>query len=266
MPIFRLQDATISELRYRESMRSFQRTALVLLATVVICTVGLYLLDSKATTADARLLDALWNAANTVSTLGSLGTLNEAQKLFMIMAMLTLVGISGYALTSLIGILSQEYVQIHRENKRMEKVIAKLESHMILVGFGDVGRSVAKKLKAAGETVLVVDRDAAAAGMASHLGYLVVQGAVSQDGVLEQAGTDQAKAIIVSIDDPDRMLAATLMARHLNRDILIYVISDSGAQWLMHAGASDVVFADDVIANELINRLNKGLAGQTKAR
>lgn len=260
MPIFRLQDATTSELRYRESMRSFQRTGLVLLATVAICTLGLYLLDSEATATDARLLGALWNAANTISTLGSLSTLNEAQKAFMIVAMLSLVGIGGYALTSLIGILSQEYVQIHRENKRMEKIIAKLEGHMILVGFGDVGRSIAKKLKAAGETVLVVDRDADAAGMASHLGCLVVQGAVSQGGVLEQAATDRAKAIIVSINNRDRMLAATLMARHLNPDILIYVVADTGTQWLRRAGASDIVFADDVIADEVINRLNKGLA------
>jgi voltage-gated potassium channel Kch len=178
----------------------------------------------------------------------------------MIVAMLTLVGVGGYALTSLVGTLSREDIQVYLENRRMEKVIADLKGHVILAGFGPVGQIVAAKLKATGETVVVVDRDASVAGAASQLGYLTVQGSISRDGVLEQVSTHRAKALVVTIPDPDRKLATTLMARMLNPELLIYAVADSDAPWLAHAGASEIVFGDELIAKEVVNRLDAAMS------
>ncbi len=121
MPLYRSGvSSKLGQSRYHQWLGSVRRTVLVFLATIVLCTLGLYLLHSPGGTPGTRLLDALWNAANTISTLGSLSTLNDAQRAFMIVAMLT-VGIGGYALTSLVGTLSREDIQVYLENKRMEK-------------------------------------------------------------------------------------------------------------------------------------------------
>jgi voltage-gated potassium channel len=247
--------AKLGQARYRDWLRLIRRTVLILLATIAVCASGLYLLSSTGGASGDRLFDALWNTAATISTLGALSPLNDGQKAFMIVAMLTLVGIGGYAITSLTGALSREDIQIYLGNRRMEKIIADLKDHVLLAGFGPVGRIIAAKLKDAKQTVVVIDRDSDVAETASHLGYLTVHGSISQDGVLEQVHTERAKALVVTIPDPDKMVAATLMARMLNPALLIYAVTESGNPWLTHAGASDVVFGDEVIAQEVMSRL-----------
>lgn len=245
----------LGEARYRLWRRSMRHTAALFVATVVLCAAGLYLLDTPGHTREARLLDALWNAANTISTLGSLSTLNNPQRAFMIVAMLTLVGTAGYALTVMAGNLSNAEVRVYRENRRMQKIISGLSGHTILAGFGPVGRIVAEKLATAGKTVVVVDRDSDVASEASNLGYLTVQGSIGEDEVLQQVHTEHAHAMVVTIPDPDRVLACVLMARMLNAKLQIYGVSDSGKPWLLHAGATDVIFGDQVIAQEILKRL-----------
>ena len=101
MPLYRGGAySKLGQIRYHQWLRSVWRTVGLFVATIALCTLGLYLLHSPGATPESRLLDALWNAANTISTLGSLSKLNDAQRAFMIVAMLTLVGIAGYALTS----------------------------------------------------------------------------------------------------------------------------------------------------------------------
>ena len=256
MPLYQVGGASqLGEASYRHRLRSIRHTAAGFVATVALCAAGLYLLDSPGETREARLLDALWNAANTISTLGSLSSLNDAQRVFMIVAMLTLVGTAGYALSVMAGTLSNAEIRIYRENRRMQKIISDLSGHTILAGFGPVGRIVAEKLTAAGQTVVVVDRDLDVASAASNLGYFTVQGSIGEDEVLQQVHTEHARAMVVNIPDPDRVLACVLMARMLNAKLLIYGVSESGKPWLLHAGATDVVYGDEVIAEEILKRL-----------
>jgi voltage-gated potassium channel len=145
------------------------------------------------------------------------------------------------------------------EGRFMEKKdLKKLEGHVILAGFGATGRAIAEKLKAAGKTVVVVDRDPDVADKASQLGYDVVTGSISTDSVLDQVNTSDARALIVNVRDPDRMLSATLIARMLNPNLLIYTVTGAGNRWLAHAGASELIFADELVANEVITRLQLG--------
>ena len=93
------------------------------------------------------------------------------------------------------------------------------------------------------------------------LAYLTVLRAISHGEVLQQVNTDDARAMIVTTPVPDRMLAAILMARTLNPTLLILAITDSG-KWLTHAGASEVVFSDELIAKEVVNRLDVATSKQ----
>jgi FlaA1/EpsC-like NDP-sugar epimerase len=256
VPLYRGENySKIGEIRYKRWLRSVWHTGALFLGTIALCTLGLYILHSPGVTSDTRLLDALWNAANTISTLGSLSNLNDAQRAFMIVAMLSLVGVAGYALTSLAGALSREDIEIYLENRRTAKIISKLKGHLILTGFGSTGRIIAEKLRAAGETVVVLDHDPDVSNLATNLGYITVQASISKDGVLEQVNIDDARALIVAVSDPDRMLAATLMARMLNPKLLICTAADSTNRWLIRAGASEVVFRDEVVSKEIATRL-----------
>ena len=131
---------------------------------------------------------------------------------------------------------------------------------MIVIGFGTLGRLVAGRLREAGEQIVVIDRAEDLAAQASNLGYLVVQGdAGVDDAALDHARIEQARALLVTTEDPDRKLSLTLMAHSRNPKLKIAVTganSPRGAL-LQRAGASEVVVTDELIAGALVDRLGK---------
>lgn len=195
-----------------------------------------------------------------VSTLGDFTSLDQREKLFMMATMVVFLTIGGYALSSLTGIFSSDAVMALRENKSVENKLSRLVNHVIVIGFGALGRLVASRLHEAGEQVVVIDRSDDLSVQASSLGYLVVQGdAGSDDTVLEHARIEQARALVVTTEDPDRKLSITLMAHSRNPKLKIAVTgSNSPRGALLHsAGASEVVITEDLIASALVDRLGK---------
>jgi hypothetical protein len=233
----------------------------LLLVTVAACAIGLTALDTSGQPLPAKVFRGVWNALNLVTTLGDLTGLDEREKVFMMATMIAFLVIGGYAVSSLTGILSSDAVMALRENRKMEHKLDNLASHVIVIGFGALGRLVAGRLHDAGEQVVVVDRGNDLAAQASGLGYLVVQGdAGVDDAALNHAGVERAKALVVTTEDPDRKLSITLMAHSRNPKLKIAVTgANSPRGALLHrAGASQVVITDDLIADALVDGLGKG--------
>ena len=248
----------------REWRRRVLRTVGLLLVTLAVCAIGLIALDSSGQPLPAKMFRGLWNALNLVTTLGDLTGLDQREKVFMMATMVAFLVIGGYAVSSLTGILSSDAVMAFRENKKMEHKLDNLANHVIVIGFGALGRLVAGRLHDAGEQVVVIDRADDLAAQASNLGYLVVQGdAGVDDAALDHAGVERAKALVVTTEDPDRKLSITLMAHSRNPKLKIAVTgANSPRGALLHrAGASQVVITDDLIADALVDRLGKGDQG-----
>ena len=173
--------------------------------------------------------------------LGDFTVLAGCEQIFMMVTMCTFLVIGGYALSTLTGILSSDAVMALRENKTMEHSLDRLANHVIVIGFGGLGRLVAGRLREAGEHVVVVDRAANQAAQASELGYLVVQGdAGVDDAVLDHSGVERAKALVVTTEDPDRKISITLMAHAYNSKLKIAVAGRAArAGAAPRAGASE---------------------------
>jgi voltage-gated potassium channel len=262
MPIYRVLEPHSGELHIREWRRRLLHTVLLLLATLTVCTIGMVSLDSSEALLPAKMFRGLWNALNLVTTLGDFSTLNPREKFFMMTTMIAFLAIGGYAISSLSGFLSSDAVMVRRENKVMKSTLDRLANHVIVIGFGPLGRLVAGRLRDAGEAVVVIDRSDDLSAHASSLGYLVVQGEAGvDDAVLDHARIEQAKALVVSTEDADRKLSITLMAHSRNPKLKIAVTgANSPRGALLHsAGASEVVITDDLIAAALVDRLNKAI-------
>jgi voltage-gated potassium channel len=258
MPIYRVQKSGFGQLHSREWRRRVLRTVVLLLLVVAVCALGLIALDSTGLLLTAKISRGLWNALNMVTTLGAFTTLDSREKLFMMATMVAFMMISGYALSSLTGILSSEAIMSLRENRNMEHKLEDLANHVIVIGFGTLGRLAAGRLHDAGETVVVIDRSEELAVEASSLGYLVVQGdAGADDAVFEHSRVDHAKALVVTTVNPDRKLSITLMAHSRNPNLKIAVTgaNSSRGALLHHAGASEVVIIDELLAGALVDRL-----------
>jgi len=261
MPIYRVMEPRVGELHLQEWRRRVLHIVGLLLVTLAVCAIGLIALDSSGQALPAKMFRGLWNALNLVTTLGDLTGLDEREKVFMMATMIAFLVIGGYAVSGLTGVLSSEAVMRFRENKKMEHKLDNLANHVIVIGFGALGRLVAGRLHDAGEQVVVIDRGDDLAAQASNLGYLVVQGdAGVDDAALDHARVERAKALVVTTQDPDRKLSITLMAHSRNPKLKIAVTgANSPRGALLHrAGASQVVITDDLIADALVDRLGKG--------
>jgi voltage-gated potassium channel len=260
MPIYRVIDPGLGGLHMREWRRRLLHTVGLLLGALAVCSLGLIALDSSSQLLPAKLFRGAWNALNLVTTLGDFTSLDASEKLFMMATMVVFLMIGGYALSSLTGFLSSDAVMTRRENKNVEQKLEGLANHVIVIGFGTLGRLVADRLHQAGDQVVVVERSDDLSAQASNLGYLVVQGdAGADDATLEHSRVEQAKALIVTTEDPDRKLSITLMAHSRNPKLKIAVTganSPRGAL-LHHAGATEVVITDELIAGALVDRLSK---------
>jgi voltage-gated potassium channel len=263
MPIYRVTEPGVGRLHLQEWRRRVVHTVGLLLAALAVCAIGLIALDSSGQLLSAKTFRGLWNALNLVTTLGDFTSLDQREKIFMMATMVAFLMIGGYALSGLTGILSSDALMVLRENKNMKHKLDRLANHVIVIGFGALGRLVAGRLHDAGEQVVIVDRADDLAAQASDLGYLVVQGdAGMDDAVLDQSRVEQARALVVTTEDPDRKLSITLMAHSRNPKLKIAVTGTNSPRGaLLHrAGASEVVIMDELIADALVDRLKSDKA------
>jgi hypothetical protein len=260
MPVYRVVEPRVGRLHWQEWRRRVLHVVGLLLVTLAVCALGLTALDTSDQPLPAKVFRGMWNALNLITTLGDLSDLDEREKVFMMATMVGFLVLGGYAVSNLTGILSSDSLMAYRENRKMEHKLDDLADHVIVIGFGALGRLVAGRLRDAGEQVVVVDRGSDLATQASSLSYLVVQGDAGVDeAALDHAGVQRAKALVVTTEDPDRKLSITLMAHSRNPKLKIAVTganSPRGAL-LHHAGASQVVITDDLIANALVEGLSK---------
>jgi voltage-gated potassium channel len=133
------------------------------------------------------------------------------------------------------------------------KAVNTPQEHVIVVGFDALGQRVAQALQNDGQELVIIDADAAAAQRASLAGYRVVAGQADQAQTLQEAHIAQARAILIAIRSGEKMgskLSIALMARALNPNAYISALSHSaaGRNWLSHAGASEVILIDQLVA------------------
>ncbi len=74
---------------------------------------------------------------------------------------------------------------------------------VIIAGFGRFGRTVGRLLHANGIPTTILDHDPDKIETIRRFGYKVYYGDSSKSGMLEAAGADKAKLLIITIDDPD---------------------------------------------------------------
>jgi voltage-gated potassium channel len=259
MPIFRVVEPRVGVRHLQEWRRRVLRAVALLLGTLAVCAIGMMVLDNSGELMPARVFRGLWNALNLVTTLGDFTSLDQREKLFMMATMFAFLMIGGYALSNLTGFLSSDAVINRRENRSMEHKLDRLADHVIVIGFGALGRLVAGRLREAGEQLVIIDRAEDLAAEASSIGYLVVQGDAGVDNAaLDRAGIGQAKALVVTTEESDRKLSITLMAHSRNPKLRIAVTGANNprAELLRHAGASEVVIMDKLIADALVDRLH----------
>ena len=107
-------------------------------------------------------------------------------------------------------LLLKFYSPVVSEDEDYAEFVESSEEHVILAGFGRVGARVGALLGAAGVPYIALDMKQKRVKDARAQGFTVFFGDASKVKVLQAAGADHAKMIVVTLDDPlqvDRLVA-----------------------------------------------------------
>ena len=83
-----------------------------------------------------------------------------------------------------------------------DEIAEDLHDHVLIVGFGRVGQTVAKILSAGGITYVALDLDAGRVAACHAKGMPCFFGNASQIEILKSAGASRAKGVVITIDQP----------------------------------------------------------------
>ena len=130
-------------------------------------------------------------------------------------------------------LLRREGAAGHRARARGCRRPARIaeREHVILCGFGRVGQNVARVLESQGFEYIALDLDPARIRAARQAGDPVMYGDSSDEEMLQQAGLENASAVVISFSDPaHRARHPALACDALRADVPVLVrTQDDGA-------------------------------------
>lgn len=220
-----------------EAWTRLVRAVAVMASVIVLGTVGYVIIGLS-------FFDALYQSVTTVTTVGFREVPDDPSTTFRLFTIVLLLGGVGGALYAL-GVLIESFIEgaISERfgRRRMERELAAQHDHVIVCGWGRVGRAIAGALTAEGSpAIVVVDRDPERAASVSGL---VVHGDATDEGVLREAGVERCRALVAALHTDADNVYVTLAARRLRPDLFIVARArvEAAEALLTQAGANRVV-------------------------
>ena len=213
----------------------------VIVALTAVGTVGYMAIEHMS------VLDALYMTIITISTVGyeEVKPLGTGGRIFTMAMIVTGVGAAFYVFATITQFVVEGQLREAVGRVAMKHKIEKLEGHVVICGFGKMGRVVAEEVTRSGGTAVVIERDPAREAELAASGLLYVIGSSLEDRVLEEAGLRRARAIVIVTASEADNVFITLSARAMNPKINIHARGESevGLQHLRMAGADQAVAA-----------------------
>lgn len=189
-------------------------------------------------------LDSFYMTLITLTTVGygEVHPLSRYGQVFTICLLIVGVGTVAYGVSVLAEeMLSGTVLQILRRTN--VESIESLRGHVIVCGYGRIGRHLARLLANEKIALVVVERDASKAASAVGEGYMAVEGDATDEEVLMRSGVARARAVIAALGSDAENLFVTLSVKELNPGCKVVArAEDPGSEKkLQRAGAHKVV-------------------------
>jgi voltage-gated potassium channel len=200
-------------------------------------------------------LDALYMTVITLSTVGfdEVRPLDTAGKLFTMALIVVGLATATWALSTVAEVFLSEKAIRLRERRYMDKLIDNLTGHIIVCGFGRIGRQIAVEYHQHRIPFVVVDPSTERMEALRSDGILFLAGDGSADDVLVRAGIHRAAGLVAVTPTDAVNTFIVLTARGVRPDLFIVSRADDpqNVQKLYRAGAT-VVVAQHVLAGRWI--------------
>jgi len=191
------------------------------------------------------VLDCLYMTVITLTTVGyrEVAPLSTGGQWFTILLALSGVFALFYSATVVIQAILEGELQVLLGSYRVRRVLSELQDHVIVCGFGRVGRLVCRELDSAGQSFVVIDHNPDVLGDVTFQHGIPLEGDATSEDVLREAGIERAQALVAVLASDADNLYITMTARLLNPKLRIVARADDerAEQKLTRAGADRVV-------------------------
>ena len=132
---------------------------------------------------------------------------------------------------------------LDRQGPALPETMKSMQSHVVIVGYGRVGRHIVSLLGEMQIPHLVVEADSQRVGELDQQGVPSLYGDAANSEVLAHAGLAHARALVVAGPDEDASALVVTAARDLAPDlpIIARAASEEGTKRLTELGAQDVI-------------------------
>jgi len=190
-------------------------------------------------------LDALFMTIITLTTVGFGEThpLDDRGRIFTISLILLGFVSIGYIGNRFTQALLQGYFQEVIRLRQQQQIMASLDQHYIVCGFGRTGRQVTSEFAAEGVPFIVIDNNLEQVQAAEHLGYKAVQGDATLDEALQRLGIERAICLVCTLPSDAENLYTVLSAKTLNPQIraIARASNEEAIQKMRRGGADEVI-------------------------
>ena len=211
----------------------------MLIGIIAFGTSGYYIFEKMP------LFDAFYMTIITISTVG----FSEIRPLTLLGRSITVIiivlGISAGTYT--IGIIVRWFVEGELQKffgrLRVQKQISELKDHLIICGYGRIGRTICSELQADNIDFVVIDQDLSALTEIEKEKYLFLEMDATSEEALKTAGIMRARGLVTAVNSDANNVFITLTAKGLRPDIFVLARAseEKNEEKLIKAGATRVV-------------------------
>jgi monovalent cation:proton antiporter-2 (CPA2) family protein len=167
---------------------------------------------------------------------GALGLLElQLSQILTLIIALTMV-LTPFVVKGANILLLKYYVPKASDDGEYPEFMDDSEAHVILAGFGRVGARIGALLGEAGVSYIALDMKQERVKAARAQGFPVFFGDASQVKVLQAAGAERAKMLVIALEEPEKV------------DRLVFLTREAYPNMIIHARARDRQHCADLIS------------------
>ncbi|MHC4129919.1 MAG: potassium channel family protein [Planctomycetota bacterium] len=266
MPVYTVQPDAVAATVFRSLRRRFLNALLLMALVTAVIVLGFFTIGAvQKPDADwgNHWFEAVWNTLNLVSTVGSLTLASPLERAWGMLAIVIGLGAVLYGFGTLMAMFTGDVARM-LERRKMRRKLHEMKDHIVVCGYGRVGRAVASDLRRHGASLVVIDSDSRAVTIAHDDGHTAVQGDCTEDHTLRESSIDTARGLIAALKSDATNVYLILMAREIQPELRILARAERSEtrKRLLRAGADRVIAPSDLAAHQLSHLMLKPLVSE----
>jgi voltage-gated potassium channel len=234
-------------------LRKIRFSILLLVGLFIVSTLVFWLIGGAHT-----VFDAVWMTLQILTTVGDAGLVRTTpEKIWSVVLMVVGVMAVFYLGINVFEFVLDGELRQLLGRRQLQSRIKKMKSHVIVCGFGRMGRALCEALEKQGQPFVAVDRNPDSLTVASDRGYVHLVGDSMSEELLREAQIDRARGLASCLPDDADNVFVTLTARDIapNLPIVSKASYEQGAERIRRAGANHVLSPSGLAANKAMTKL-----------